>query len=113
MSPIPINNHPEGAVTMKAPKPPIIAHQDQMGQSIETGDYIAFSYAYSTGIRIGRVIRSTQRRVRIAYKHQYTCREGEVRISEWQYLARPERTLVLGDSLDQQIVMLKLKNLVP
>ena len=97
---------------MKPPKTPI-SHVDQLEQPIETGDYIAFSYAYSTGIRIGRVIRLTQRRVRIAYKHQYTCREGEVRISEWQYLARPERTLVLGDSLDQQIVMLRLKNLVP
>lgn len=97
---------------MRAPKLPI-HHVDQLGQPIETGDYIAFSYAYSSGIKIGRVVKLTQQRVRIVYRHQYTSHAGDLRIAEWTYLARPDRTMVLNTTLDQQLVIMKLKNLVP
>lgn len=97
---------------MKLPKLPI-SHTDQIDQPIQLDDYITFTHAYSSGIKLGRVVKLTKQRVKIAYKHKYIDKNNSVQIYEWTYLARPERTIVITPTLDQQLTMLKLKNLIP
>ena len=117
MRSFPKNNNPQRACTMdttkKKPKTPII-HLDQLNQEIRVGQAIAFSYAYSNSLRVGTVIKITRQRIRVAYNYKWVSNQtNEERISEWTYLAHPERTLVLSDSLPAELTMLKLRGMLP
>jgi hypothetical protein len=91
-----------------------IQHQDQLNQEILVGSTVVFSRAYSNSLQIGTVVKITRRRVRIAYCYKWISNQtNEQRISEWQYLAPPERVLVLTDSLGVELMMLKLRGLLP
>ena len=99
-------------IEAKKSKQPI-QHHDQIGQPLRPGEPVAFCYSGAPGIRLGTVVKLTRQRVRVAYKHSWTDRDGNVRINEWMYLAHPDRTLVLTESLPCELTMLKLKGLLP
>jgi hypothetical protein len=96
----------------KQPDQPI-AHTDQIGQPLLPGQPVAFCYSGAPGICLGTVVKLTKQRVRVAYKHKWMDRDNNIRINEWNYLAHPDRTLVLSESLPQELTMLKLKGLLP
>ena len=98
--------------TKKQPKEPV-QHNDQIGQPLLPGQPVAFCYSGAPGIRLGTVVKLTKQRVRVAYKHTWIDRDNTCRIMEWMYLAHPERTLVLSETLTQELTMLKLKGLLP
>lgn len=96
---------------MKATKLP--EHNDAINQPIQIGQYVAFTFAYSIGIKVGQVIKLTKQRVKIGYKHVYTDVNNNIHTYNGTYLARPERIIALTDTLPQELTMLKLKNLIP
>ena len=91
----------------------MIEHNDQIGQAIKPGQAVVFAYAYTAGVRIGTVEKLTAKRVAIRYKYRYIDTTGTERSGEWRHYARPERTLVLPDSIPQELTMLKLRGLLP
>lgn len=97
---------------IKQPKQ-AVEHQDQIGQAIRPGQPVVFAYAYTAGVRIGTVEKLTAKRIAIRYKYQYLRNDGTIQTGEWRHYARPERTLVLPDSIPQELTMLKLKGLLP
>jgi hypothetical protein len=103
----------QGAKRRRDRTPPTYTHQDQLNQPIEPGSIVAFAYAYSNHLKLGTVIRNTRQRVRIAYKHRYTDRSGQEHVYEWNYLAQPGRILVITDTIQQEILLAKLKGLIP
>ena len=103
----------QGAKRRRDRTPPTYAHQDQLNQPIQPGSIVAFAYAYSNHLKLGTVIRNTRQRVRVAYKHRYTDRAGQVHIYEWNYLAQPGRILVITDTIQQELTLAKLKGLIP
>lgn len=88
-------------------------HYDSLGQTINPGDYIAFSHSYTIGVILGRVISTSKKRVRIGYKHHYIDHNKQERVYEGRYQAVPNCTLVINNNLEQQLTMLKLKNRLP
>lgn len=92
---------------------PQVQHFDQIHQEIRPGQQVAFCYSGAPGIRVGTVVKLTRVRVRVAYKHKWVDHNNNVRINEWTYLSTPERVLVLSDTLPQELMMLKLKGMIP
>jgi hypothetical protein len=103
----------QGAKRRRDRKPLTYQHQDQLNQPIEPGAIVAFAYAYSNHLKLGTVIRNTKQRVRVAYKHRYTDRAGQVHTYEWNYLAQPSRILVISDTIQQELTLAKLKGDIP
>lgn len=99
--------------TCKKPAKPEIQHTDQIGQALRPGQQVAFCYSGAPGIRLGTVQKLTKQRVKVAYKHRWIAHTGETRTSEWTYLSHPERVLVLSDTLQQELTMLKLRGMLP
>lgn len=91
----------------------MIEHKDQLNQAIVPGSIVAFSWSNNPGVRIGRVEKLTAKRVRIAYKWIWANSAGETRIMEWNYLAVPNRVVVLSDTLQQELTVNKLRGLIP
>ena len=111
-SPIPKQNNPQGAVAMEAKNK--IEHNDQINQEIIPGQAVAFCYSGAPGIKLGTVVKLTQHRVRIAYNWQwYDNTTKETRITKCNYLSTPERILVLSESLNAELILLKLKGMLP
>jgi len=99
--------------TRKQPKLPI-QHFDQINQEIHPGQIVAFCYSGAPGIMLGTVVKLTRQRVRVAYKHQWIRSDTKERIiSQWNYLSTPERCLVLNDTLPAELILLKLRGLLP
>ena len=110
---IPIEPENKGAKRRRARTPPQYNHTDQLNQPIANGAIVAFAYTYSNNIKLGTVLKSTRQRVRVAYKHRYTDKAGMVHTYEWNYLARPHNILVITDTIQQELVLAKLKGLIP
>ena len=91
----------------------MIEHKDHLQQPIQVGATVAFTFANSPAVRIGTVQKLTKQRVRIAYKWLWANSAGDTRIMDWNYLAVPERVLVLSDTLGQELMVLKLKGMLP
>lgn len=92
---------------------PVIQHTDKINQPITINSVVAFAFSYSNGVRLGTVVKLTAKRVRVAYKHNWRDKNGALHTYEWNYLANPERVLVLTDSLQQELTILKLKGQLP
>lgn len=103
----------QGAKRRRDRTPVTYNHTDQLNQPITPGAIVAFAYTYSNNIKLGTVIKSTKQRVRVAYKHRYTDKAGQVHIYEWNYLARPDNILVITDTIQQELTLAKLKGLIP
>ena len=94
------------------PKPQAVhQHQDRLGQAIAVDSIVAFCYSGGTTIHIGRVVRLTAKRVRVAYTYEYTNHEGELVRWKTTYQAPGDRVLVLNQ-IEQQLTVLALKGLV-
>lgn len=86
-------------------------HEDQLGRTIEPGHIVAVTPGYSRHIHIGRVVRVTRSRVRIALVNQYRSATGELTRYDTEYQAHPDRTLILTD-IEQELTVLSLKGLL-
>jgi hypothetical protein len=94
-------------------KSQLIEHKDQLNQAIQPSQIVAFAFAYNNRVNLGTVVKLTRQRVRVLYKHRWIDRDNNVHVYEWNYLARPERILVLTDTLQQELTIAKLKGLIP
>jgi hypothetical protein len=103
----------QGAKRRRARTPLLYTHTDQLNQLIQPGSIVAFAYAYSNHLKLGTVIRNTKQRVRVAYKHKWVDKTGTVHVYEWNYLAQPNRILVMSDTLQQELTLAKLKGDIP
>ena len=86
----------------------MIEHRDQLGQSIEVGQFAALTYANSRRVYVGKVIKLTAQRVRLAFNNQYEYK-GKLHTYATRHLARPEDVVVLNDALPQHLTMAALQ----
>ena len=94
------------------PKPTIeYTHKDRLGQQIQIDSIVAFCYSGGNTIHIGRVIKLTAKRVRIAYTYEYVNHAGDRVRWKTTYQAHPDRTLVLNN-IEQQLTVMALKGVV-
>ena len=103
----------QGAKRRRDRTPPVYTHNDQLNQPITPGAVVAFAYAYSNHLKLGTVVRNTKQRVRIAYKHKWADKSGQVHTYEWNYLAQPGRVLVITDTIQQELTIAKLRGDIP
>jgi hypothetical protein len=87
---------------------PEYRHVDQLGQPIEPGAYVAFSHSYTPSALMGRVVRLTKMKVRVEYEYRYRYK-GEVYTGTGRHITDPANTIVLGDGLQQHIVLRELQ----
>ena len=88
--------------------PTLYEHSDKLTQPIRPGDYVAFSHSYTPGVLYGRVIKLTRLRVRIEYNYSNYW-NGTLYSGVGKHLARPEQVIVLGDTLQQHLMLDALK----
>ena len=94
------------------PKPTIeYQHQDRIGQPVTIDSIVAFCYAGGNTIHIGRVIRLTAKRVRVAYTYEYTDHAGDRVRWKTDYQAHGDRILVLNN-IEQELTVMALKGAV-
>ena len=94
------------------PKPTIqYTHKDRLGQQILVDSIVAFCYSGGNTIHIGRVIRLTAKRVRVAYTYEYTNHSGERVRWKTNYQAHGDRILVLN-TIEQELTVMALKGVV-
>lgn len=86
-------------------------HRDRLEQDILVGAYVAFTWSGNRGVRVGNITKLTAKRVRIAFTASYV-RNGEKVTWPCFHLARPEDVVVLSDTLQQELTMATLKNLI-
>jgi hypothetical protein len=85
-----------------------IEHSDFLGQPIQVGDYVSFTWSQGRGVRVGVITKLTQKRVKIVYNTSYV-HQGETHYYTGNHIARPGDCLVLSDKLQQQLTMATLK----
>ena len=90
---------------------PVYEHADRLGQPIKIDTIVAFCYSGGTTIHIGRVIKLTAKRVRIAYTYEYTNHSGDRVRWKTNYQAHADRVLVLNQ-IEQELTVMALKGLV-
>jgi hypothetical protein len=90
---------------------PTYTHQDRLGQPILIDSIVAFCYSGGTTIHIGRVIRLTAKRVRVAYTYEYTNHAGDRVRWKTNYQAHGDRILVLNH-IEQELTVMALKGVV-
>ena len=94
------------------PKPTVTyTHKDRLGQNITVDSIVAFCYSGGNTIHIGRVIKLTAKRVRVAYTYEYTNHSGDRVKWKTTYQAHPDRILVLNQ-IEQELTVLALKGVV-
>jgi hypothetical protein len=86
-------------------------HCDQLNQPLTVDAVVAFCFAGGNQVHIGRVVRLTARRVRIAYTSEYTNHAGEQVKWTTTYQAHPDRVLILN-GVEQQLTLLALKGVI-
>jgi hypothetical protein len=86
----------------------IIEHTDFLGQPINVGDYVSFTWSQGRGVRVGVIIKLTKQRVKISYNNSYV-HEGERHYYTGGHITRPGDVLVLSDKLQQQLTMATLQ----
>ena len=94
---------------MKTPR--VYTHQDRLGQPIHVDSIVAFCYSGGNTIHIGRVIRLTAKRVRVAYTYEYVNHAGDRVRWKTTYQAHGDRVLVLNQ-IEQELTVMALKGLV-
>jgi hypothetical protein len=76
---------------------PQYEHRDSLGTPIHTGQPIAFTHSYLSGVKIGTVVKLTKKRVKIDYKYIWTKKDGTKERGSYIVQGTPHRTLVLID----------------
>jgi hypothetical protein len=87
---------------------PVIEHVDLLGQPIQVGDYVSFTWAGYRGVRVGVITRLTAKRVRMTFNNSYV-HEGIRNYYTSNHIACPTDCLVLSDKLQQQLTMATLQ----
>jgi hypothetical protein len=90
---------------------PVIDHVDFLGQPIQVGNYVSFTWAGCRGIRVGVITKLTKQRVRMTFNNSYV-RDGVRTYYTSNHIARPGDCLVLSDNLQQQLTMATLKKTI-
>ena len=86
-------------------------HRDKLNQPLTVDSIVAFCFCGGNQIHLGRVVKSTARRVRIVYTADYKNHAGQQVRYRPTYQAHPDRVVVLN-GIEQQLTMLALKGLV-
>jgi hypothetical protein len=89
---------------MKTP----IEHVDLLGQPIQVGNYVSFTWSGYRGVRVGVITRLTAKRVRMTFNNSYV-RDGVKTYYYSNHIARPGDCLVLSEGLQQQLTMATLQ----
>lgn len=91
----------------------MIQHQDQLNQALAPGMTVAFVSTYSGQLRIGTVKKLCPKRVKIEFVYRWRSRiDGREEQHRITYQARPERCLALTDTLTQELMLMRLKDLL-
>lgn len=85
-----------------------IEHFDLLGQPIQVGDYVAFTWSYARGVVIGVVTKLTKKRIKMSYNNSYV-REGVITFYSCEHIARPGDCLILKNELPQHLTLAKLQ----
>jgi hypothetical protein len=85
-----------------------IEHFDRLGQPIQVGDYVAFTWSGFRGVRVGVIARLTAKRVRMTFNNSYV-HEGVRTYYTSNHIARPEDCLILGNDLQKHLTMATLQ----
>jgi hypothetical protein len=87
---------------------PVYQHFDLLGQPIQVGSYVSFTWAGYRGVRIGVITRLTAKRVRMTFNNSYV-HEGVKTHYTSNHIARPADCLVLSNELQQQLTLATLQ----
>jgi len=87
---------------------PEIEHFDFLGQPIQVGDYVSFTWAECRGVRVGTVVKLTKQRIRITFNNSHVY-QGETHYYSSNHIARPGDCLVLSDKTQQQLTIATLQ----
>ena len=87
---------------------PEIEHFDFLGQPIQVGDYVSFTWAECRGVRVGTVVKLTKQRIRITFNNSHVY-QGETHYYASNHIARPSDCLVLSDKTQQQLTIATLQ----
>ena len=86
----------------------VIEHFDHLGQPIHPGDHVSFTWAGYRGVRVGKILKLTKKRVRVVFNNSYV--HDNVKHEYVSYhIARPADCLILSENLQQQLTMATLK----
>ena len=88
-----------------------IEHVDFLGQPINVGDHVSFTWAGYRGVRVGVITKLTKQRVRMTFNNSYV-HDGVRTYYVSNHIARPGDCLVLSDTLQQQLTMATLKKTI-
>lgn len=86
----------------------VIKHVDFLGQPIQVGDHVSFTWSQACGIRVGVITKLTKQRVKIAWTNSYT-RDGVKTYYPGNHITHPSNCLVLSDKMQQQLTMATLQ----
>lgn len=86
----------------------VIEHFDFLGQPIQVGDYVSFTWSGYRGVRVGVITRLTAKRVRMTFNNSYV-HQGVTNYYTSNHIARPSDCLVLSNTLQQQLTMATLQ----
>jgi len=89
---------------MKAP----IDHVDFLGQPIQVGNHVSFTWSQNRGVRVGVITKMTKQRVKIAFNYSYV-HQGTKTYCQGRHITRPTDCLILSDKLQQQLTMATLQ----
>jgi hypothetical protein len=87
---------------------PAIEHFDLLGQPIQVGDYVSFTWSGYRGVRVGVITKLTKQRVKMTFNNSYT-HNGMFHSYISHHIARPTDCLVLSEKLQQQLTMATLQ----
>ena len=85
-----------------------INHVDFLGQPIQVGDHVSFTWSQACGVRIGIITKLTKQRVKLTFNNSYV-REGVRTHYTSNHITHPSNCLVLSKDLPQQLTMATLQ----
>ena len=85
-----------------------INHVDLLGQPINVGDHVSFTWSQNRGVRVGVITKMTKQRVKIAFNYSYV-HQGTKTYCQGRHITRPTDCMVLNDKLQQQLTMATLQ----
>ena len=85
-----------------------IEHVDLLGQPIQVGDHVSFTWAGYRGVRVGIITKLTKQRVKMTFNNSYV-HAGVRTYYTSNHIARPTDCLVLSNTLQQQLTMATLQ----
>lgn len=86
----------------------VYKHVDLLGQPIQVGDYVSFTWAGYRGVRVGVITRLTKQRVKMTFNNSYVHNGVRTDYTS-NHIARPMDCLVLSDKLQQQLTLATLQ----